>query len=142
MTLTLADEVDCPRGGAICAAGDPPQCADQFEAKLFWMDEADMVPGRSYWLKCGPQMVSATIQPPKYLLNVNTMEHLASKSLTLNAIGVADLTTDRPIIFAPYAENRPLGGFILIDKISNATIGAGVFNFALRRAQNIHRQHF
>jgi bifunctional enzyme CysN/CysC len=142
VTLTLTDEVDCPRGGAICAAGDPPQCADQFEAKLFWMAEAPMVPGRSYWLKCGPQLVSATVQPPKYQLSVNTMEHIATKSLELNAIGVAELTTDRPIIFAPYSENKALGGFILIDKSTNATIGAGVLNFALRRAQNTHRQHF
>ncbi|MET0310160.1 MAG: sulfate adenylyltransferase subunit CysN [Sphingomonas sp.] len=142
VTLTLVDEVDCPRGGAICAAGDPPQCADQFEAKLFWMDEAPMVPGRSYWLKCGPQLVSATVQPPKYQLGIDTMEHLAAKSLELNAIGVTELTTDRPIVFAPYAESKALGGFILIDKVSNATIGAGVLNFALRRAQNTHRQHF
>ncbi len=142
VTLTLADEVDCPRGGAICAANDPPQCADQFEAKLFWMDEAPLVPGRSYWLKCGPQLVSATVHPPKYQLSVNTMEHIAAKSLELNAIGVAELTTDRPIIFAPYSEDKALGGFILIDKVTNATIGAGVLNFALRRAQNTHRQHF
>lgn len=142
VTLTLADEVDCPRGGAICAASDPPQSADRFEAKLFWMDEAPMIPGRSYWLKCGPQLVSATVHAPKYQLSVDTMEHLAAKTLEMNAIGVAELSTDRPLIFTPYSENRALGGFILIDKATNATAAAGVLHFALRRAQNTHIQHF
>jgi bifunctional enzyme CysN/CysC len=94
--------------------------ADQFEATIVWMDEEEMLPGRAYWLKLGTQMVSATVQQPKYQVNVNTMEHLAAKTLELNAIGVAELATDRPIPFESYADNRTLGGFILIDKMTNA----------------------
>jgi bifunctional enzyme CysN/CysC len=140
ITLTLRDEVDCSRGQIITAAKDPLEVADQFEATVIWMDETDLVPGRAYYLKIGAQTVSATMAQPKYQINVNTMEHTAAKSLELNAIGVATLTTDRAIPFAPYANNRELGGFILIDKMTNATVGAGLINFALRRAQNIHWQ--
>ena len=140
ITLTLRDEVDCSRGQIITAAKDPLEVADQFEATVIWMDETDLVPGRAYYLKIGAQTVSATVAQPKYQINVNTMEHTAAKSLELNAIGVATLTTDRAIPFAPYANNRELGGFILIDKMTNATVGAGLINFALRRAQNIHWQ--
>ncbi len=140
ITLTLRDEVDCSRGQIITAAKDPLEVADQFEATLIWMDETDLVPGRAYYLKIGAQTVSATVAQPKYQINVNTMEHTATKTLELNAIGVATLTTDRAIPFAPYANNRELGGFILIDKMTNATVGAGLINFALRRAQNIHWQ--
>jgi bifunctional enzyme CysN/CysC len=140
ITLTLRDEVDCSRGQIITAAKDPLEVADQFEATVIWMDETDLVPGRAYYLKIGAQTVSATVAQPKYQINVNTMEHTAAKSLELNAIGVATLTTDRAIPFTPYANNRELGGFILIDKMTNATVGAGLINFALRRAQNIHWQ--
>ncbi len=140
VTLTLADEIDCSRGQVIVAAQAPLEVADQFESTIVWMDEVEMVPGRAYWLKIGTQTVSATVQPPKYEVNVNTQEHIASKTLDLNAIGVANVTTDREIPFAPYAENRELGGFILIDKITNHTVAAGLINFALRRAQNIHWQ--
>jgi len=140
ITLTLRDEVDCSRGQIITAAKDPLEVADQFEATVIWMDETDLVPGRAYYLKIGAQTVSATMAQPKYQINVNTMEHTAAKSLELNAIGVATLTTDRAIPFTPYANNRELGGFILIDKMTNATVGAGLINFALRRAQNIHWQ--
>ncbi len=104
------------------------------------MDDDPLHVGRSYWLKLGSQMVSATIQQPKYTVNVNTMEHLAAKTLELNAIGVAELATDKPIVFEPYATSRALGGFILIDKITNRTVGAGMLHFSLRRAQNIHWQ--
>jgi bifunctional enzyme CysN/CysC len=114
--------------------------ADQFETTLIWMDEEALIPGRSYYVKIGAQTVSATVAEPKYQINVNTMEHAAAKTFELNAIGVANITTDRDIPFAPYAENRTLGGFILIDKLTNATVGAGLINFALRRAQNIHWQ--
>ena len=141
VTLTLADEIDCARGDVITSAGDQPQAADQFEADLVWMAEAELVPGRGYWLKLGTRTVNATVQAPKYILNVNTQEHLAAKTLGLNDIGVVELTTDDPIVFEPYAESRALGGFILIDKISNATAAAGMIHFALRRAQNIHWQH-
>jgi len=124
----------------ITTATTPLEVADQFETTLIWMGEEALVPGRSYYLKIGAQTVSATVAEPKYQINVNTMEHAAAKTLELNAIGVANITTDRDIPFAPYAENRTLGGFILIDKMTNATVGAGLINFALRRAQNIHWQ--
>ena len=140
ITLTLTDEVDCSRGQIITAAAAPLEVADQFETTLIWMDEKPLIPGRSYYLKMGAQTVSATVAEPKYQINVNTMDHAAAKTLELNAIGAANVTTDRSIPFAPYAENRTLGGFILIDKITNATVGAGLVNFALRRAQNIHWQ--
>ena len=140
VTLSFADEIDCSRGSVIAAADASPETADQFEATIVWMDDEPLVVGRGYWLKLGTQMVSATVQEPKYQVNVNTMEHLAAKTLDLNAIGVAALTTDRPIVFEPYAENRTLGGFILIDKISNATVAAGMLHFSLRRAQNVHWQ--
>ena len=138
--MTLADEVDCSRGDVIAAAGDPPQVADQFEATIVWMAEEDMLPGRAYWLKLGTQTVSATVQAPKYQVNVNTLEQLAAKTLDLNAIGVANLSTDKPLVFEPYADSRTLGGFILIDKLSNATVAAGMLHFSLRRSQNIHWQ--
>jgi len=140
VTLTLTDEIDCSRGQVIVAAQAPLEVADQFEAALVWMDEVEMVPGRAYMLKVGAQTVSATVHQPKYEINVNTQEHLAAKTLDLNAIGIANITTDREIPFAPYAENRDLGGFILIDKLTNRTVAAGMIHFALRRAQNIHWQ--
>jgi bifunctional enzyme CysN/CysC len=104
------------------------------------MAEAPLLPGRPYWLKIGALTVTAVIQPPKYQVNVNTLEHVAAKTLELNAIGVTNITTDRPIPFEPYSANRALGGFILIDKMSNATIAAGMINFSLRRSQNVHWQ--
>ena len=140
VTLCFADEIDCSRGDVIALADNPPQAADQFEATIVWMADEEMLPSRSYWLKIGTQMVTATIQQPKYQVNVNTMDQLAAKTLELNAIGVANLSTDKPIIFEPYKDNRTLGGFILIDKISNATVAAGMLHFSLRRAQNVHWQ--
>ena len=140
VTLCFDDEIDCSRGDVIAAADNPPEVADQFESTIVWMADDALVPGRSYWLKLGTQMVSATVQAPKYTVNVNSMEHMAAKTLELNAIGVAEISTDKPIVFAPYAENHALGGFILIDKISNATVAAGMLHFSLRRAQNVHWQ--
>ncbi|MBS0482299.1 MAG: sulfate adenylyltransferase subunit CysN [Proteobacteria bacterium] len=140
VTLTLADEIDCSRGDVLAAADAPPQVADQFEATLVWMADEPMLVGRGYWLKLGTQTVSATVQQPKHTINVNTLEHLAAKTLDLNAIGVAELATDRPLVFEPYADSRTLGGFILIDKLTNATVAAGMLNFSLRRAQNVHWQ--
>ena len=140
VTLCLKDEIDCSRGDCIVAADGPPQVADQFETTLVWMSEEPLLPGRRYWLKLATQTLTASVQAPKYQVNVNTLEHLAAKTLDLNAIGVATLSTDRPIVFEPYAVNRQLGGFILIDKISNATIAAGMLHFSLRRSQNIHWQ--
>jgi len=146
VTLTFADEVDCSRGDVIAAAGDPPEAADQFEATIVWMADDPLLPGRGYWLKIGTQTVTATVQEPKYEINVNSLEHLAAKTLELNGIGVAEIATDRDIVFEPYATdgsspNRVLGGFILIDKLSNATVACGMLHFALRRSHNIHRQH-
>ena len=140
VTITLADEVDCSRGDVISVADNPPQVADQFEATIVWMAEDELIPGRSYWLKLATQTVSAQVQAPKYQVNVNTLEQLAAKTLGLNAIGVANVSTDKAITFAPYAEAHDLGGFILIDKISNATVAAGMIHFSLRRAQNVHWQ--
>jgi bifunctional enzyme CysN/CysC len=140
VTLCLSDEIDCSRGQVIAPADAPPQVADQFEATLVWLNDEALIPGRAYWLKLATQTVSASVQPPKYVVNVNTIEHMAAKTLDLNAIGVVELTTDRPIVFEAYADNRTLGGFILIDKISNATVAAGMLHFSLRRAQNVHWQ--
>ena len=140
ITLTLADNIDCARGDVIVAAQDPPQVADQFEATIVWMDATALLPGRSYLLKLGTQTVAATIQPPKYTINVNTLEQMAAKTLELNAIGVAGVTTARPIVFEPYADSRTLGGFILIDRATHATVAAGMIHFALRRSQNLHLQ--
>jgi bifunctional enzyme CysN/CysC len=141
VTITLADEVDCSRGDVIVAADQPLEVADQFEATIVWMDDEAMLPGRPYWLKIGTTTVSATVNEPKYQVNVNTLEQLAAKTLELNAIGVANLQLDRAIPFTPYAENHDLGGFILVDKLTNATVGAGMIHFALRRSHNIHWQH-
>ena len=146
VTLTLEDEIDCSRGDVIAAAGDPPQAADQFEATIVWMGEDELLPGRGYWMKIGTETATATVHEPKYELNVNTLEQLAAKTLGLNGIGVAEISTDREIVFETYAPegttpNRALGGFILIDKVTNATVAAGMIHFALRRSLNIHRQH-
>jgi bifunctional enzyme CysN/CysC len=140
VTVCFADEIDCSRGDVIASADSPPQAADQFEATIVWLNDQQLQVGRGYWLKLGTQLVSATVQAPKYTVKVNTMEHLAAKTLELNEIGVAELTTDKQIVFEPYADNRTLGGFILIDKMTNATVAAGMLNFSLRRAQNVHWQ--
>ena len=140
ITITLEEEIDCSRGDVLATADDPPEVADQFESTIVWMDDEPLVVGRGYWLKLGTQMVSVTIAEPKYEIDVNTMEHLASQTLNLNQIGVSEITTDRRIVFDPYTENRALGGFILIDKITNHTVGAGMLHFSLRRSQNVHWQ--
>jgi len=146
VTLTFEDEVDCSRGDVIAAAADPAESADQFEATIVWMAEEELLPGRGYWMKIGTETVTAMVQEPKYEINVNTLDHLAAKTLALNGIGVSEILTDREVVFEPYAvegssPNKALGGFILIDKRTNATVAAGMLNFALRRAHNIHRQH-
>ncbi|MFZ0097193.1 MAG: sulfate adenylyltransferase subunit CysN [Gemmobacter sp.] len=140
VTLTFADEIDCSRGDVIVKADAPCEVADQFEATVVWMDEHALLPGRPYLLKIGTQTVTATVTEPKYEVNVNTLEHLASKTLGLNAIGVVNISTDRAIPFEAYATNPDLGGFILIDRMTNATVAAGMIHFALRRSQNIHWQ--
>ena len=141
ITLTLDDEIDISRGDVIAAAGDPPQVADQFAAHVLWMDDAALLPGRPYWLKIGARTVAASISEIKHRVDINSQEHLAAKRLELNEVGYCNLSLDEPIAFAPYAENRALGGFILIDRQSNHTVAMGTLDFALRRAGNVHWQH-
>jgi bifunctional enzyme CysN/CysC len=140
VTLTLTGEVDVSRGDVLASDADPPDVADQFEAHIVWMSEHPMLPGRPYLLKAGTSTVGATLAHPKYKVNVNTMEHSAAATLELNDIGVGNINLDRPIAFDPYTENREMGGFILIDRFDNATVGAGLLHFALRRSANIHWQ--
>ncbi len=140
VTLTLEDEIDVSRGDVIATTSAPPGVADQFETTIIWMADDPMLPGRPYWMKIGTKQVTATITEPKYKVNVNTLEHLAAKKLGLNEIGVCNVSLDHPIAFDPYAENRDTGGFVLIDRLTNATVGAGLIHFALRRSQNIHWQ--
>jgi bifunctional enzyme CysN/CysC len=140
VTLTLEDEVDVSRGDVIAAATSPPSVADQFQATIIWMHDEPMLPGRPYLIKLGTRTLTGSITAPRYKVNVNTLEHLAAKQLELNEIGVCNLSLDRPVPFDPYAENREMGGFILVDKLTNDTVGAGLLSFALRRAENIHWQ--
>lgn len=141
VTLVLVDEIDCSRGQVLVAARDPLEVADQFDSTIVWMDEAELMPGRRYWIKIGSQKLSARLLRIKHEINVNNQEKLAARTLGLNAIGIVNIGTDRQIAFAPYSENRDLGAFVLIDKITNRTVGAGMINFALRRAHNVHWQH-
>ena len=141
VTLVLADELDCSRGDVIAAADSPLEVSDQFEAALVWMDEEAMLPGRSYWLKMGTSTAGASVTDIKHQVNVNTLEEMPARQLELNGIALVNIALDRPQPFAPFEENRDLGGFILVDRLSNATVGAGMIRFALRRAQNIHWQH-
>jgi bifunctional enzyme CysN/CysC len=140
ITITLEDEIDISRGDLVCSADSPASVADQFEATVVWMSEDEMFPGRPYLLRIGSKCVGTTLAPPKYKVNVNSLEHLAAKTLHLNEIGVCNLNLDQAIAFDPYESNRDTGGFILIDRYSNETIGAGLLHFALRRSQNIHWQ--
>ncbi|HRC41535.1 sulfate adenylyltransferase subunit CysN [Nostocoides sp.] len=137
VTLTLADEIDCSRGDVLVLDSSPAEAADHFECHLVWMDDSEMLPGRSYWLRIGTQTVTATFERPKYQVNVNTMEQVAAKTLGLNAIGVVTFSTDKPVVFEPYAQSHDLGGFIVIDKMTNATVAAGMIHFALRRSKNV-----
>ncbi|MGH6987394.1 MAG: sulfate adenylyltransferase subunit CysN [Caulobacteraceae bacterium] len=140
VTLTFAEEIDCSRGDVVCSPSNPAQIADQFEATLVWMGDEPLLPGRDYGFKMGAQNLSARVHEPKYKINVNTLDHLATRRLELNEIGVANLALDRPAVFDPYEQSSDMGGFILIDKVSNATVAAGMIAFALRRSQNIHWQ--
>jgi bifunctional enzyme CysN/CysC len=139
VTLSLTEHVDCARGDVLAA--DPlPEVADQFEATIVWMGEEEMIAGRQYALKLGTQEALATLQPPRHAIDIATLEPVPARTLALNEIGLVDLWTDRPLVFAPYAENRELGGFVLIDRVTNDTVGAGLIRFALRRSHNIHPQ--
>lgn len=141
VTLTLTDEIDISRGDVISGIDQPAQTADQFETSIVWMHEEPMLPGRPYLLKIGTRTVTATITDIKYQVNVNTLEHMAAKKLELNGIGICNISLDRAIAFDPYTENQDTGGFILIDRMNNNTVAAGMIHFALRRSQNIHMQH-
>ena len=141
ITLTLTDELDISRGDLISAADVPAEVAGQFEATMVWMSDQPMLRGRSYLMKIGPKTVPTTVSPIKYRVNVNTLERVAAEKLELNEIGVCELQLDQPVCFDPYTENRDTGGFILIDRITDHTVGAGMLRFALRRAHNIHIQH-
>ena len=141
VVLTLADEVDVSRGDVIAAAEQPPQVADQFAAHVLWMGEEPLLPGRPYWLKIGARTVGAQVTEIKHKVDVNTQAELAAKHLDLNEVAVCNLSLDQPIAFEAYADSRALGGFILIDRQTNGTVGAGTLDFALRRAANVHWQH-
>jgi bifunctional enzyme CysN/CysC len=138
--LSFAEEVDCSRGDVLAAADHPPEAADQFEATIVWMAEEELIAGRQYGLKLAAQSALATVHTPKYEIDVNSLEHVPAHGLRLNGIGVANLWTDRPLVFEAYEDNRDLGGFILIDRVTNETVGAGLIRHALRRSQNLHLQ--
>jgi bifunctional enzyme CysN/CysC len=140
VTINLADELDVSRGDVIAAADDPPGVADQFEAHVIWMGEHEMLPGRPYLMKIGTRTVGVAMASPKYRIDVTTLEHVAAKTLQLNEIGVCNIRLDRPVAFDPYSQNREMGGFIVIDRMTNATVGAGLLRFALRRAGNLRWQ--
>ncbi|MEH6696156.1 MAG: sulfate adenylyltransferase subunit CysN [Hyphomonas sp.] len=140
VTLTLADEVDSSRGDVIVSADSPAEVSDQFQVRVLWMSDTPLLPGRRYLLKIGAKTVTATINAPKYGIDINTLNDMPAKTLELNQIGVITLSLDQAIAFDPYDENREMGGFILIDRQSNDTVGLGMIDFALRRASNIHWQ--
>ena len=140
VTITLTDEIDASRGDVLCAGDSPAEVADQFEAHVVWMHEDEMLPGRPYLMKIGTRTVGVTIAHPKYRIDVNNLDHLAANTLELNEIGVCNLSLDRPIPFDAYGDNRDMGGFVIIDKITQNTVGAGLLHFALRRSHNIHWQ--
>ncbi|MNF73080.1 Bifunctional enzyme CysN/CysC [compost metagenome] len=140
VTLTLADEIDISRGDLLTLADAPAAVADQFEATLVWMGEEPMLPGRPYLMKIGCRTLGMSCATLKHKVDVNSLEQLAARTLQLNEIGVCNLALDLPIPFDPYADNRDTGGFIVIDRLSNQTVGAGMLHFALRRAQNVHWQ--
>jgi bifunctional enzyme CysN/CysC len=140
VTITLEHEIDVSRGDVLVSPDSPPAVADQFNATIVWMHVDPMLQGRAYLMKIGTKTVTATITPLRYKINVNTLEHVAAQTLELNDIGVCELSLDRPIVFEPYEEDRTLGAFILIDRFTNDTVGAGMLRFGLRRAQNVHWQ--
>ncbi len=140
VTLTLTDEIDCSRGDVLCAADHAAPSADQFRTHLVWMSEEPMQPGRAYLVKIGARTVGASISGPEFRIDVNTLEQQPAETLCLNEIGVCDIRLDRPIAFDPYVENRDMGGFIVIDRVTNNTIGAGMLRTPLRRSHNVHWQ--
>ena len=140
VTLTLEDEIDVSRGDVLCADKSPAEVSDQFQSTIIWMSDNAMLPGRSYVMKIGARECQMRVTDPKYRIDVNTRAHEAAKTLSLNEIGVCNIALDREIAFDAYSANRRMGGFIIIDRMTNETVGMGLINFALRRASNIHRQ--
>ena len=140
VTVTLADEVDVSRGDVICSADRPATVTDQVEAHLVWLAEQPMLPGRRYLLKLGTRIVNATVARPKYRVDVDTLDHLAASGLALNEIGVCNLSLDAPVALDPYADSRDMGGFVLVDRVTSATVAAGMVHFGLRRAENLRWQ--
>jgi bifunctional enzyme CysN/CysC len=140
VTLTLADEIDVSRGDVLVPPGDRPEVSDQFAAHLLWMSDDELLPGRQYLLKIGTKMVPASVTELKHKIDVNNLEHLAAKTLQLNEVGFGNLSTTEPIAFDAYADNRDTGAFIIIDRFTNGTVGAGMIEFGLRRATNVHWQ--
>ena len=140
VTITLDREIDLSRGDVLVTADSPCEVSDQFEAQLVWMDQEQGYIGRSYWLQLGTARANATISEIKFKYNINTFEHLSSHELNLNEIAEITLTLDKALPFEPYTSCRQLGAFVLIDRYSNATVGAGMIKFSLRRATNVHKQ--
>ena len=140
VTIRLADEIDASRGDVLATADDRPEVSDQFQAHIVWMDENELLPGRPYALKIGTRTVTAQVTEIKHQVDVNTHDHLAAKTLGLNGVGVVNLSLSEPIAFEPYGVNHTLGGFIIIDRLTNRTVAAGMIDFALRRATNVHWQ--
>ena len=140
VTVTLADEVDISRGDILCAPQRRPEVSDQFAAHLIWMAEDELLPGRQYLLKLGTATVPATVSSLKHKVDVNTLGHLAGKTLVLNEVGYCNFSLSQPLAFDAYRDNRDMGGFILIDRFTNTTVGAGMIDFGLRRATNVHWQ--
>jgi bifunctional enzyme CysN/CysC len=140
VTLVLSDQLDVSRGDVIASPHQPPGAGDQFEATVVWMSDQPLLRGRTYVMRHGTATARATTSPLKFKLNMDSLEHLAADQLQLNEIGVCELELDRHIAFDPYSANRDMGGFVLIDRITNATVGAGMINFELRRSQNVHWQ--
>jgi bifunctional enzyme CysN/CysC len=138
ITLVLANELDVSRGDVIASPDTPPQVSDQFAAHVVWLSESPLLPGRPYLLRLGTATVAAQVTELKHRTNISTLEPVAAKSLCLNEVGVCNLATDRPLVFDPYKQHRGMGSFILIDRMSNATVGGGMIDFSLRRASNIH----
>jgi bifunctional enzyme CysN/CysC len=141
VTVTLADEIDIARGDMLAPLGDRPQVADQFAAHLVWMSSEKLLPGRSYLIKMNGSTLAATVTELKHQIDVNSLSKLAAKTLALNEVGVCNVSLARPLPFDPYGENRASGAFILIDRYSNETVAAGMIDFALRRATNVHHQN-
>ncbi|WP_137045745.1 sulfate adenylyltransferase subunit CysN [Pseudolabrys sp. FHR47] len=141
VTVTLADEIDIARGDVMAPMRERPQVADQFAAHLVWMSAERLLPGRSYLMKINHGAVVATVTELKHRVDTDSLAKLAAKTLALNEVGVCNLSTGRPIVFDTYADNRTTGAFILIDRVSNETVAAGMVDFPLRRATNIHRQN-